>query len=359
MTSNDRISTAAPTRSVQLARRLKGRIESGEFPPGERLPTFSALQDKLGVPPTTISRAYDHLEEEGLVRRVPGSGVYVAENAQGARVVGCWTRSMDPSKGYWLECISGIRAAVDDHGMDLMLLSQSPQEASWDRLDGVIYTPTRIASPPPDLRQKVSVSAVGPTPGLPSVVADDFRGGRVAAEHLIDLGHSRIAAFFLHSNNWFGQQRLAGYFSAMHAARIMPREEWILSLEETGTAGSFTQTGRQLMQHLLAEDPPLRGCTAVLAHNDEFAIGMIQALRAEGISVPEEVSVVGFDGTDLAQDQHPPLTTVHVPLRRIGYCAVEMVLRQVEDSAHEPDERLVLSVEFVEGGTTAPPAGLS
>ena len=95
------------------------------------------------------------------------------------------------------------------------------------------------------------------------------------------------------------------------------------------------------------------GCTAIMAHNDSTAIGVMRALGKAGLRVPEDVSVIGFDGTPLCEYSTPPLTTVEVPLHEIGARALQLLQEQIHDRNVVP-ERVILPVRFKPGQSVAP-----
>ena len=98
------------------------------------------------------------------------------------------------------------------------------------------------------------------------------------------------------------------------------------------------------------------GCTAILAHNDEAAIGVMNALAARGLGVPQDVSVVGFDGTMICDFCTPKLTSVKVPLREIGSRAVKVLLEQIQGGIKTP-EKITLPVQLKRGASTRPLTG--
>jgi len=96
-------------------------------------------------------------------------------------------------------------------------------------------------------------------------------------------------------------------------------------------------------------------CTALLCHNDETTMGALQALREAGLRVPDDVSVVGFDGLEIGEYSHPRLTTVEMPLREIGAAAVAMLLRQIE-ADEVTEEHQILSTQLRVRESTAAPS---
>lgn len=151
-----------------------------------------------------------------------------------------------------------------------------------------------------------------------SVGAMNFAGGLAATEHLLTLGHRRIAYLGAEAMSMYNQARLHGYRAALEAAGVDRPTAYVRnggSHYEDGVVG-----GTALLNH--TERP-----TAVFAATDELAAGAIEAARAHSLCVPQDLSVVGFDDTEVARLLSPPLTTVHQPLREMGSVALRRALR--------------------------------
>ena len=173
---------------------------------------------------------------------------------------------------------------------------------------------------------------------LPVVVVENRNGARLAVEHLLSLGHRRIA--FIAGSHHTGQsaERQAAYVEALNHAGIAADPALIVP-------GRFVQTGGfAATQQLLAlADPP----TAIFAGNDRQAAGVYRALHERDISVPQAISVIGFDNLPYTELMNPPLTTVHAPRLELGRTAAAMLLRLINGETLEMT-RVVLPTEFVE-----------
>ncbi len=159
----------------------------------------------------------------------------------------------------------------------------------------------------------------------------------LATEHLIGLGHRRIAYVTGAANHSDDLERQAGYRQALAAAGIAYYSE--LVVPGSGRAGG----GERAFPVLAAlSEPP----SAVFCYNDMTAVGLMQAVRDEGLKIPEDLSVVGFDDIPLASYVTPPLTTVAQPVTKMGRMAVEMVLGL---AAKQEAERSQVSNVVVQG----------
>ncbi|OJU10089.1 MAG: hypothetical protein BGN86_06100 [Caulobacterales bacterium 68-7] len=167
---------------------------------------------------------------------------------------------------------------------------------------------------------------IGPDNDLPNVRVDHAAAAAEATEHLLSLGHRRIAHIKGAEFSPMTAHRLEGFQRAL-AAHGVPFDPTLVA------QGAFTmESGEQAMESLLAAGPPP---TAVFAANDEMAVGAIRALRRAGLRTPQDVSVVGFDDQRIAALYEPPLTTVRIPTFEIGYLSVKKLTRMLAGEAAE------------------------
>ena len=175
-----------------------------------------------------------------------------------------------------------------------------------------------------------------------SVGSTNFAGGFTATQHLLGLGHHRIAYLGGPAVAAANQARVHGYRAAMEEGRAPVPDGYV-------RPGEFTyQTGVRGAAALLdLAEPP----TAVVAGNDEIALGVIETARTRGLRVPQDVSVVGFDDTLLARMASPPLTTVRQPLREMGGVALRTALRLANGEKLE-SHHVELATELVVRAST-------
>lgn len=181
---------------------------------------------------------------------------------------------------------------------------------------------------------------------IPAVLVDDEAGAAVAVRHLLALGHSRVAHVAGPQNADTARRRLRGYVSALAAAGAEARPEWVVEAPVYDEAA-----GHLAATTLLGLEPRP---TAIFAANIRLAIGALAATRRLGLSVPEDVSIVGFDDTPLAAFLEPPLTTVRMPLAELGELAVESLLGEIE-GRRATDVLVSLPPELVVRASAAPP----
>ncbi len=158
-----------------------------------------------------------------------------------------------------------------------------------------------------------------------SVGVDNRHGGCLATDHLIRRGHRRIAYVASPPDRRDNQERLAGYRQALVEAGLA----FDPSLVVQGTA--LSDGGQKALPVLLALDPPP---SAVFCYNDMTAIGLIDAARKAGLSLPADLAVVGFDDIVFAQFCHPPLTTITQPIAAMGQGAIDLMRALLSDEGH-------------------------
>jgi len=195
------------------------------------------------------------------------------------------------------------------------------------------------------------VCLFGVQPERASIVADEYSGQKLATEYLLKLGHRRIA--FLHgSDGTHAPERLKGYEDALREFGIAPQKNWRRSLSTKNDFGpQFIASGRAQMAAWLGEKAAKGwnkiACTSLLCHNDETAVGAIQALHAAGLKVPGDVSVIGFDGTEVGEYSAPQLTTIEMPLRQMGQVAVEMLQKLMTNDAARAADAISIEPEMI------------
>ncbi|WP_230206496.1 LacI family DNA-binding transcriptional regulator [Microbacterium gorillae] len=327
---------------------------------GVSVPTVSkVINNRAGVSAGTRERIQQLIAEAGYHspqgRRVRTSGRTMID-----LVIG------EVKHGYAIGVLNGILAYA--HGSDIDVVVSSIEPAKFHLTDADDWADRMADSGRQGLlavtsqltpSQHAAFTARGlpvvvidplntPPADLTSVGATNWAGGRAATEHLIGLGHRRIAYLGGHERAECNQARLHGYLAALMSAEIPSTADYIRSGSNfdrtTGLAGA-----RAVLD---LPEPP----TAIFAASDTIAIGVLEEARARGIRVPEDLSIVGFDGTSVAEQSLPPLTSVAQPLQDIGAMALRTLLHLI-DGQRPPSPRVELATELVVRGSTAPPQG--
>ena len=259
-----------------------------------------------------------------------------------------------------VERMHGVIRALQGSHYDLVLFNvESVEERDGhfqtllrrDRADGLLV----LSLPPPvpqlDRLQRAGVPVVlvdARADGVPSVVTDDRHGGTIATEHLLELGHTRIAFLGDEPVNPFGFESSArredGYRAALVGAGLQP------DARHVGHGAHDKRIGRALAERLLATKPRP---TAIFAASAVLALGVLDAARAAGLSVPGDLSVVGFDDVEVAS--HIGLTTVRQPLFESGDLGARLLLEALGGEGAPAAVEHELPLELVLRTTTAPP----
>jgi DNA-binding LacI/PurR family transcriptional regulator len=248
---------------------------------------------------------------------------------------------------------AGIAGVAEEKGYGLHFIS--PLHGSLSRaihratVDGVVAIGLTDDHPEIDEIRRAGLPMVlvdsNASEAVASVDVDDEGGARLAARHLLDLGHRDIAILAIDGPRSTGREeggvvgrRLRGYRATLSDAGID------VPADEIATGPASIAGGREAFGRLWDAG---RRPTALLAMSDGMAIGAIEAIHERGRTVPGDISVVGFDDVDLAASTNPPLTTVHQPVRGKGETAVRMLLSVIEGRDAAPghqrlDTRLVV-----------------
>lgn len=181
---------------------------------------------------------------------------------------------------------------------------------------------------------------------FPSVVPAEIAGGETATRHLVEQGHRRIATIM--GEPWMdaAKDRLKGYRRALTSANIEYDPALVIEGDWSASAG-YAATARLLA---LPQRP-----TAIFCQNDRTAIGCYEALKEAGLSIPGDISVVGYDDEEISRHLHPPLTTVVLPHRAMGQWAVERLTTAREGEL--PIHPVGLACTLVERNSVAKPRG--
>lgn len=217
------------------------------------------------------------------------------------------------------------------------------------QVDGVVMIPSTNPLELVELLRQARIPNIvleHDLPGVDCIANDDHTGGRLAVQHLLDLGHRRIALIRRVPSSALSSERFAGYRQALEEAGI-DFDPALVVQSEAGPAA-----GCKAMQQLLAL--PQRP-TAVITHNDVLALGALHAAWQAGLSVPRELSLVGYDDIQSSAFLVPPLTTVQFPKEGMGREAAEQILRLVQQEGGASPQTRLLPVKLVVRASTAPP----
>ena len=274
----------------------------------------------------------------------------------------------DITNPYFPAFALGAEDCVRERGYTLVLGNSeydAKREASYlelvrsQQLAGAIYCLGDEMSPiVADLQRAVEeglavVLVHSPMPSVPTVCADNRQGGRLAAMHLLELGHRQVGIVSALPLDEGMADREAGFLDVLREAGMSVDRAAVPSMY----GDHQIEGGRQATLELLDHAPKL---TAVFVLNDLMALGALEAARSAGRRVPDDLSIVGFDDIPFAALANPPLTTVGQPIRQLGEQAADLLLRVIEEgpgptvnATAQPN--VLLPNELIVRGSTAPP----
>jgi len=352
---------------AQVEQTLRRAIEESEFPSG-RLPTVVALADQLGVSRETVRLAMDSLQREGLIVKRRRRGTFINPPAVPSRLekpkslILAYLQADYDSDRVDGEVVTrpisnamldGALTEAGRHGYQLVVRRASPLKlrTAFDELQvmgplqGAIFASVGEEK---FLRRLMGLNLPAVLldhdlhlPRLSSIRGDSCQNARLAVEHLIGLGHRRIACAHWHQddlNPWF----LRGYRESLRNAGLRRRRVWELSLELS------RRGAEQAVAQLAAMSPRPTGL--VCFHNT-FAHQVITAAQQHGFRVPEELSVIGGGGEEIVG-----LTCCQVDWHELGREAVRMVLRSIAEGSGYKYEHILVPYTLRHGRSAARPS---
>jgi LacI family transcriptional regulator len=342
---------------------LAAEIARGSHSRGSKLPSERELAAVYGTSRTSVRQALETLVQEGVLFRSVGKGTFVSPatwdcvtappGGPGRKRTRTLAFVIQESIFQFVQAgvngiLLGARKSCQENSYRLLFHSVTEDELDIEKdIDGCIV----VSAAPKRLLDRLRAT------GIPLVLADpllldetnssigfDYAGGmRQAVTYLSGLGHRQIG--FVGFPN---SEKYIVYWQSLAALGLPYQPNFVEFLQLPDLQPSIL-AGYRAMQKLLAQG---RLPTAIIATNDLVAYGTMEALATSGISVPQQISVLGFD--DLGQDSNPPLTTIRTDLAEVGRLAVRSLLSQIEDGASSQG-RIAVPTELVIRTSTAPP----
>ena len=308
-----------------------------------------AMNGRYGVSTRTAQRVLDVVSQLGYESSLVASSM----RARRTGVIGVLVADFEP---FSAEILKGVAAALRDTQYDLLAYSGSRQRDStgWERrslsrlsgslIDGAIMVTPTVVDAPADV-PVVSIDPHTGRAGLPTVESDSLEGGLLATAHLIQLGHRRIGFLAGRPDLRSSILREKGYRRALGEAGIAFDPALV-------RVGHYEKdSAREPTMALLSlPDRP----TAIFAANDLSAIAAIQVATEMGLTVPRNLSVIGFDDIPDASRMIPALSTIRQPMHRIGATAVELLIALMAGETPEKTH-LRLATRLIPRATTVPP----
>ncbi|GAA2261679.1 LacI family DNA-binding transcriptional regulator [Streptomyces atrovirens] len=326
---------------------------------GTSVPTVSkVLRGGTDVSAETRAKVMEAVQAVGYTRRTGAKGESVRDENGLSNVLDLVVTHFE---GSWANLlIAGVGREAAAAGLDVVLTLAEPH-GDWvsrvlrRRTLGVIGTLVDPASAQFGALFAASVPVVlidpmsAPPSGVASVGVANWEGGRMAAEHLLSLGHVRMGVVAGHARHLFSRARVDGFRGAADTATVGGAAVSVAH-------GGWNRAKATTATHTLLDGDP--GITGIFACADSMALGVYDALAARGLRVPEDISVIGFDDLPEAQYITPGLTTVRQPSTELGAAAVKLLidLSRGEDGGARPPARMKLATELVVRASTGPAA---
>jgi DNA-binding LacI/PurR family transcriptional regulator len=332
---------------AQLVTYFRDRILDGSFGAGTRLPPELEIAREHHISRGTVRQAFTILVNEGLLERTPGRGTFVREMPPAATAQG---RSIlkrvglvlsQPVLQLSMDILLGVQQAAKSRGYEVSLTyaeesrEEQARDIAWlkaNEVAGIILFPVHNATADDDLRQLqndslpvVLIDRYIPDLNLDYVASDNLGGGYRATEHLIILGHSRIGFAYSDTtglqttsvrDRWLGYRKALQEYGLPYDNQLVFAD---LPLPLPASPNAYDDLVR-------LEGRP----GAIFAVNDTVALGLLQAAQRQGVRVPEDLALVGFDDLSFAPYLTPPLTTVAQPRVEIGIRATNLLINRIE-----------------------------
>ena len=342
---------------------IKKAINSGKYEPGQKIPSENQLAIDYDVTRQTVRKALGKLIDEGYLYARHGSGTFVAKRLQKrGKSKNIAVVSTYMSDYIFPRVIQGINQVLSDNGYSILLktTNNSRKGEAWcmeellsKNIDGMIIEPSQSAISCQHQVLYEQMDAMGipyvfiqgcyeSMMDRPHVMLDDVEGVRLITEHLIKLGHKRIAGIFK-ADDTQGILRHKGYVKALQEAGIAYDPDMVIWYHTKDRA-------MKPMEGILGLIEKGMSFHAVVCYNDEIAADVIKGLTNIGRSVPHDISVTGFDNSLLAQSRG--ITTISHPQEEFGHKAAETLIGLIEGSISRKDAHILLTPELVERKST-------
>ena len=326
---------------------IKSKILDGTYQPHQKISSESELMKQFGVSRHTVRLAIGELVNQGWLYREQGSGTFCADRTKESSQKQVQQKNIAIITTYisdyiFPSIIRGAESYLSKNGYQVSLFSTDNDQDNERRIlekiltqpfDGVIIEPTKSAIANPNInyylnleRQEIPylmINAYYDELEPFHIIVDDEKGGLIQTEYLIERGHRSILGFFK-NDDMQGTKRMKGYLKAhrKHGIELSPNNIITYSTEE-----KLTKPVEELKKILKSEK---NRPTAIVCYNDEIAIILLDVLREAKLKVPEDISIIGFDNSFMADITEVKLTTIEHPKSEMGELAAKVILDMVK-----------------------------
>ncbi|SDM47284.1 GntR family transcriptional regulator [Sediminibacillus halophilus] len=335
------------TKHSMVKQAIKSKILDGTYQPNQKISSESELMKQFNVSRHTVRLAIGDLVNQGWLYREQGAGTFCADRSKlegkdsvGQKNIAIITTYI--SDYIFPSIIRGAESYLSDKGYNVSLFSTNNNHQNekeilekllTQKYDGVIVEPTQSAFSNPNINLYLNLERLN-IPYLMInafyeeleplyIVMDDEKGGYIQTEYLINQGHTNIVGFFK-TDDLQGIKRMKGFIKAHRANRLQVNPQNIITYS---TEEKRSKPSNELESILAAPgDRP----SALVCYNDELALNILDVLRTRMLSVPENISIVGYDDSILAQLSEVKLTTIAHPKSKMGEKAAQVILDLID-----------------------------
>jgi len=332
---------------------------------GDRFFSETELCNIHNVSRQTVRQALAHMEQQGLLYRRQGSGTFIQSPRPdpGRPSVTVGVVSTYFSDYIFPSIVTGIERVLSQNNIAMQLATTSNMVAEETRalqamlvqnVSGLIVEPSKSALPSPNMALYDDIRARGiplvffnakyAWSSAPCVAMDDVAAGKLAADHLVALGHRKISGIFVF-DDMQGHKRYAGFMRSLDSSGIPMAERRVLWFS-TGEQHSLFTKSKDRVLSLLADS------TAVICYNDALAVQMLEFCKLQGIAVPGGLSVMGIVDANMAKICEVPLTSVRHPKQHLGEMAAYALLEMMADASSRTEGSLIVP-KLIERASTA------
>ena len=326
---------------------IKNAISKGELKPGDKISSENELSEEYGLSRQTIRHAIAILEEDGMLKRVRGSGTYVSDNAVTDRSnrnqIAIITTYVDSY--IFPKMIQHLERVLSEAGYTVQISFTNNRLGrekdilegiiAKDEVAGIIAEPTKSHLPNPNLkyyeelkRMHIPVlfmNSYYEEINIPHVSINDVQAGRIATQHLIDMGHTKIGGVFKLDDGQ-GAKRYYGFVEAVRDAKLATTADDVLWFD---TVDMKNRDNVELVYQRIRHR--LKNCTALLIYNDDTAVKLIELFNRDGIRIPDDLSIVGIDDSVISPDEKSKLTSVIFPTKEVAKKAAFNMLELIRN----------------------------
>ncbi|AGB41681.1 transcriptional regulator [Halobacteroides halobius DSM 5150] len=348
---------------VKIRNKIKESINQGQIKPGDKLPTENELTKKYDASRHTVRKALNILNQEGLLNKKQGVGTFLKENTK-VKTGNIGFISISLHDYIFADILNGVDNIFHEEGYQILLGNSKDSQLREKEIlekflekniDGLIIEPAKSAHD----YQNMALLERFVDNYIPVVILDskfrndkfnyitvnDEKGGYLATEFFLDKGHNNVAIIYkeLHKPSI---NRFQGYKKALEEREIPVYNDYVKKyhISEFEKREKFEEEIFDLTKELMEyQEPP----TAIFCFNDQIAILVKEILNDLELEVPQDISIIGFDNSDLVRLNNISITSIDHPKEKAGEKAAKIILENIEGSTSQFNENIVFTPKLI------------